>query len=115
MPPVLIFSSWNVVGLAIRIAHGLGLHIRNTDPHLSPEIKELRVRIWYSMVYLEVTVRCAHYCYKSATDPHSSVWLRDGHQLFRSRTTADLSLNVQILWEATLLEKKVQTYTILRS
>ncbi|KAA8913668.1 hypothetical protein FN846DRAFT_82332 [Sphaerosporella brunnea] len=48
--------AWNVVGLGIRLAHGLGLHLRTEDPKLDPQQREMRVRVYYALVYLEATL-----------------------------------------------------------
>ena len=49
-------SAWNVVGLAIRLALGLGLHLRMEDAKLDEHQREMRVRVWYSVEYLESTL-----------------------------------------------------------
>jgi len=48
--------SWNVAGLAIRLAYGMGLHLRNVASTLNAGQKEMRVRVWYSVCYLEATL-----------------------------------------------------------
>ncbi|RPB02869.1 hypothetical protein L873DRAFT_1671617 [Choiromyces venosus 120613-1] len=48
--------SWNVAGLAIRLAYGMGLHLRNIASTLNADQKEMRVRVWYSVCYLETTL-----------------------------------------------------------
>ncbi|CUS07415.1 unnamed protein product [Tuber aestivum] len=48
--------SWNVAGLAIRHAYGMGLHLRTVASTLDAGQKELRVRVWYSICYLEATL-----------------------------------------------------------
>jgi hypothetical protein len=41
------------VGVALRFAFSLGLHVRNEDPSASPTKKEMLVRIWWSLYCLE--------------------------------------------------------------
>ncbi|RPA84028.1 hypothetical protein BJ508DRAFT_46970 [Ascobolus immersus RN42] len=48
--------AWNATGLAIRLAQGLGLHLRNEAPSLDNVQKEMRTRVWYSLYYLETTL-----------------------------------------------------------
>ncbi|KAG0635154.1 hypothetical protein HOY80DRAFT_1012039 [Tuber brumale] len=48
--------SWNVAGLAIRLSYGMGLHLRNVASTLNAGQKEMRVRVWYSVCYLERTL-----------------------------------------------------------
>jgi len=42
-----------VVGVALRFATALGLHVRNEDPSASGLKREVLVRIWWSLYYLE--------------------------------------------------------------
>lgn len=49
-------SAWNVIGLAIRLAHGIGLHLRN-DSRLDESQKKIRLRVWYCLCCLE-TILC---------------------------------------------------------
>lgn len=48
-----ISRSWIVVGVALRFAYSLGLHVRNEDPSASTTKKEMLVRIWWSIYSLE--------------------------------------------------------------
>ncbi|KAI5858162.1 fungal-specific transcription factor domain-containing protein [Tricharina praecox] len=48
--------AWNAVGLAIRLALGLGLHLRMLDSKLDEHQRQMRVRVWYSVEYLEATL-----------------------------------------------------------
>lgn len=45
--------SWNVAGLAIRAATGLGLNMRNDSADLSNSLKEIRYRVWWGLYALE--------------------------------------------------------------
>lgn len=42
-----------VVGLALRFAYSLGLHVRNQDPSASAPKREVLVRVWWSLYSLE--------------------------------------------------------------
>jgi hypothetical protein len=42
-----------VIGIALRFAYTLGLHVRNEDPSASPTKKEMLVRVWWSLYNLE--------------------------------------------------------------
>ncbi|RDW61102.1 hypothetical protein BP6252_12485 [Coleophoma cylindrospora] len=45
---------WNVVGLAIRVGQGLGLHIDGARPHSINQVEtEMRRRIWHTCVMLD--------------------------------------------------------------
>ncbi|KAL1619968.1 hypothetical protein SLS56_009887 [Neofusicoccum ribis] len=48
-----VSRSWVMIGLACRQATALGLHLRNLDPSSSAISKEKRVRVWWSLYYLE--------------------------------------------------------------
>lgn len=48
-------SAWNVAGLAIRLAHGIGLHLRN-DSLVDEMQKKMRLRVWYCLCYLETNL-----------------------------------------------------------
>ncbi|KAF8537240.1 fungal-specific transcription factor domain-containing protein [Trichophaea hybrida] len=48
--------SWNVVGHAVRLSYGIGLHLHNVAQTLSALQKEMRIRVWYSVYYLETTI-----------------------------------------------------------
>lgn len=41
------------IGVAIRFAYALGLHVRNEDPSAPPTTKETLVRLWWSLYVLE--------------------------------------------------------------
>lgn len=45
--------AWNMVGVAIRNATALGLHLRSSADQISNSEKDLRVRIWWSLFSLE--------------------------------------------------------------
>ncbi|KAH8145377.1 uncharacterized protein LAJ45_10660 [Morchella importuna] len=47
--------AWNVTGLAIRLAYGIGLHLRGDSVPGDFEAK-MRVRIWYCLYCLETTL-----------------------------------------------------------
>lgn len=42
-----------MVGLALRLAHALGLHLPNDSASLNDKQNQERLRIWYSLCYLE--------------------------------------------------------------
>ena len=45
---------WNTVGLALRVAQGLGLHLdRSASPNESQQQKETRRRVWYICVMMD--------------------------------------------------------------
>ncbi|KAF2200207.1 hypothetical protein GQ43DRAFT_432701 [Delitschia confertaspora ATCC 74209] len=48
-----ISRAWVNMGLAVRMAHGLGLHVRNKDPTTPPNEKETLLRIWWALYLLE--------------------------------------------------------------
>jgi hypothetical protein len=41
------------MGMALRFAYALGLHVRNEDPSAAPSKKEMLVRVWWSLYILE--------------------------------------------------------------
>jgi hypothetical protein len=50
---------WTSIGLACRLAQGLGLHIENVRPgqhELSPDEHEMRRRVWHGCVTLDIVV-----------------------------------------------------------
>ncbi len=49
-------ASWALLGLAIRLAHGLGLHRDGRGAGLPPFEAEMRCRLWWQLVVLDV--RC---------------------------------------------------------
>jgi len=51
-----VFRAWALVGLAIRNATCLGLHLRAVDSALSQVELEERARLWYSLYSLEVAM-----------------------------------------------------------
>jgi len=44
---------WNVVGIALRMAQGLGLHLEKDGDTTSPLEKEMRRRVWHSCTCLD--------------------------------------------------------------
>lgn len=46
-------SAWIVVGMAIRYAVALGLHVRNEDRSASSSKREVLIRVWWSLSHLE--------------------------------------------------------------
>jgi len=46
--------SWALLGLALRLAQGLGLHRDGNGAHLPPFEAEMRRRLWWQLVVLEV-------------------------------------------------------------
>ena len=46
-------SAWNVLGIAIRCAQALGMHLENNLHGLKDEAKLTRVRMWFAIVSLE--------------------------------------------------------------
>ncbi|KAF4546085.1 C6 transcription factor [Lasiodiplodia theobromae] len=48
-----VSRSWVMIGLACRQAIALGLHLRNLDPHKDAVSKEKRIRVWWSLYYIE--------------------------------------------------------------
>lgn len=51
-----VSSAWNAVGLANQLAVSLGLHLRLLDSKLEQHESQMRVRVWYSIEYLETTL-----------------------------------------------------------
>lgn len=51
---------WNSIGLACRVAQGLGLHEATAHRHIKPLEKEIRRRTWYGCVMMDMydTVSC---------------------------------------------------------
>lgn len=45
--------AWITLGLAIRCAQALGMHLQNVTPKLTDAEKDFRARIWYSILSLE--------------------------------------------------------------
>ncbi|KAF2259054.1 hypothetical protein CC78DRAFT_572112 [Lojkania enalia] len=48
-----VSRSWVMMGVALRFAFALGLHIRNEDPSTSLFRREMLVRVWWSLYSLE--------------------------------------------------------------
>ncbi|KAF2190426.1 hypothetical protein K469DRAFT_559877 [Zopfia rhizophila CBS 207.26] len=48
-----ISRAWIVMGMALRFAYALGLHVRNEDPTSSSTKKEALVRMWWGLYSLE--------------------------------------------------------------
>ncbi|KAF2655822.1 hypothetical protein K491DRAFT_657751 [Lophiostoma macrostomum CBS 122681] len=48
-----INRAWCIMGIGIRMAYALDLHVRNTDPALPSTEKETLVRAWWSLYTLE--------------------------------------------------------------
>jgi hypothetical protein len=48
--------AWSIIGVALRFAFSLGLHVRNEDPSASASEKEMLVRTWWSLYSLERTL-----------------------------------------------------------
>jgi hypothetical protein len=45
--------AWVVVGMALRFAQALSLHVRNEDPTASELKREVLVRMWWSLYTLD--------------------------------------------------------------
>ena len=48
--------AWTVIGIALRFAYSLGLHVRNEDPSATAAKRETLVRTWWSLYSLERTL-----------------------------------------------------------
>ncbi|KAF2678676.1 hypothetical protein K458DRAFT_394724 [Lentithecium fluviatile CBS 122367] len=48
-----VSRAWVAVGMALRFAQALGLHVRNEDPSASGPKREVLVRIWWSLYSLD--------------------------------------------------------------
>lgn len=46
--------SWTMMGVAVRLAHSLGLHREGSHTGISPFTQELRRRLWWQIVVLDV-------------------------------------------------------------
>lgn len=61
---------WNMVGVAVRVAQGLGLHMERDGSSLSTAImmREMRRRVWYCCVFLDryVDLSCCSTCVPSS-------------------------------------------------
>lgn len=51
-----IGSAWTSIGIAVRFAYTLGLHVRNEDPSATAVKRETLVRTWWSLYSLERTL-----------------------------------------------------------
>jgi hypothetical protein len=52
----MINRAWNIVGVAVRFAYALGLHVRNVNPSATVAKRESLVRTWWSLYSLERTL-----------------------------------------------------------
>lgn len=46
--------SWTMLGVAVRLAHSLGLHREGSNSGISPFTEELRRRLWWQIVVLDI-------------------------------------------------------------
>ena len=60
--------SWTITAVAVRLAHALGLHREGMDVGMSPFTREMRRRLWWQLIVLDV--RC---CEDRASDPLISI------------------------------------------
>ncbi|KAF2624217.1 C6 transcription factor-like protein [Macroventuria anomochaeta] len=51
-----VSRAWTVIGIALRFAYTLGLHVRNEDPSATAVKRETLVRTWWSLYSLERTL-----------------------------------------------------------
>jgi hypothetical protein len=51
-----VSRSWVMIGISIRLALALGLHLRNEDPAADESVKEYRSQIWWSLHAIECLV-----------------------------------------------------------
>lgn len=68
-----ISRSWIIIGIALRYAYALGLHVRNEDPATSSTAKEVRVRVWWALYSLERLVGVITGRPSAIVDEHCSV------------------------------------------
>ncbi|KAF2712112.1 hypothetical protein K504DRAFT_531255 [Pleomassaria siparia CBS 279.74] len=74
-----LISAWIIVGVALRFAYSLGLHVRNEDPSASDEKKEMLIRIWWSLYSLERLLSIMTGRPSIIVDQHNSVPLPSAH------------------------------------
>ncbi|PYH63984.1 Zn(II)2Cys6 transcription factor [Aspergillus vadensis CBS 113365] len=60
-----INSSWRICGLSMRSAMTMGIHLQNESPGISPNSKENRCRVWWSLYTLDITL-----CLKTGRGPN---------------------------------------------
>jgi hypothetical protein len=51
-----VSRSWVMIGISIRLALALGLHLRNEDPAADESMREYRSQIWWSLHAIECLV-----------------------------------------------------------
>ncbi|KAF9698111.1 hypothetical protein EKO04_003483 [Ascochyta lentis] len=51
-----VSRAWVVIGVALRFAYTLGLHVRNEDPSATASKRETLIRTWWSLYSLERTL-----------------------------------------------------------
>ncbi|KAJ8108543.1 hypothetical protein OPT61_g8101 [Boeremia exigua] len=51
-----VSRAWTIIGMAVRFAYTLGLHVRNEDPSATAVKRETLVRTWWSLYSLERTL-----------------------------------------------------------
>ncbi|KAL9131066.1 MAG: hypothetical protein Q9217_000889 [Psora testacea] len=61
--------TWTLTAVAVRLAHALGLHREGMSVGMSPFMREMRRRLWWQLIVLDV--RC---CEDRASDPLISEW-----------------------------------------
>ena len=50
-------QTWNVHGLAVKASYQLGLHSKQALQRYDPLEREMRIRVWYTCVFLDRYVR----------------------------------------------------------
>ena len=76
---------WSLCGVAIRLGHALGLHRENSNERLPPFKVELRRRLWYLLIQLDI--RCTE---DRGTDP---MILRDSFNTKRPLNIHDTDMD----------------------